>query len=128
MRLRALALGTLASLVFIFVGGCGSSSAPQIATVPVQGRITYQGKPLSKGSITFQPDDDGQPAHGEIQPDGTFELTTVAKGDGAVPGKHIVSVIGTEGKLVPRKFHDNKTSPVQIEVSRDKTEYPIDLR
>ena len=42
-----------------------------------------QGKPLTEGQIVFEPDNSGREAHGSIQPDGTFELSTFAKGDGA---------------------------------------------
>ena len=62
------------------------------ATVPVKGKVTYKGKPLTEGEIVFEPDNSGREAHGSIQPDGSFELTTFKTGDGAVPGTHRVAV------------------------------------
>lgn len=59
--------------------------------VPVTGKVIYNGKPLEFGTVTFQPSH-GQPARGDIQPDGTFTLSTYRLNDGAVLGKHKVRV------------------------------------
>ena len=78
--------------------GCGSDPSHYVGqTVPVKGKVTYKGKPLTEGQIIFEPDAGGREAHGSIQPDGTFELTTFTKGDGAVTGTHRVAV--TSGKV-----------------------------
>lgn len=75
------------STVLLVSVGC--ERGPQL--VPVEGRVTYQGKPLQFGSVTFQPPR-GQPAKGKIQPDGTFALSTFTRGDGAVTGPHKVRI------------------------------------
>ena len=49
------------------LAGCGPGEEPHPETVPVQGKVTYQGQPVPKGTVTFQPAS-GQPAVGEIQP------------------------------------------------------------
>jgi len=73
--------------------GCGSNH-PE--TAKVKGTVLIDGAPLTKGTVQFYPDE-GQPARGEIQPDGSFELTTFkTKGDGAVLGEHTVTVQATE--------------------------------
>ena len=41
---------------------------------------------MPKGTVTFL-SDGGQVATGEIQPDGTYKLSTFAEGDGALPGQ-----------------------------------------
>jgi hypothetical protein len=132
MRFRVLASIVLVAPLFISAGGCGSSGASQAApTVPVKGKVTYKGTPLTKGVVTFEPRNSGRPATGEIGPDGTFELTTLQKGDGAVPGKHRVSVSGTgpsvKKEVVPVKYNDVNTSKIEVEVTADKSDYPIDL-
>ena len=77
----------LALVMLLALAGCGALSAPQGATtVPVKGKVTHNGKPLTKGVINFQPEGAGKDATGEIQPDGTFVLTTYKKDDGAVVG------------------------------------------
>ncbi len=113
-------------------GGCDPSDGIQSAeTVPVKGTVTYKGKPLSKGVVTFEPRSTGRTATGEISPDGTYEMTTLKKGDGAALGKHRVSVSGTgptaKTELVPKKYAEATTSKVEVEVTKDKTDYPIDL-
>ena len=37
--------------------GCGSGEGPFLGTtVPVKGKVTFKGKPLTKGEIVFEPD------------------------------------------------------------------------
>ena len=46
--------------------------------------MTYEGKPVPKGTITFQADDPkGRNATGQIDPDGNYTLQTEKPGDGA---------------------------------------------
>ncbi|NLF06672.1 MAG: hypothetical protein GX594_01660 [Pirellulaceae bacterium] len=72
----------------ILFAGCGPSRP---ATAPVHGRVTYQGKPVVEGTIIFHPEK-GRQSIGEIAPDGTYKLTTFEPGDGALLGKHRVSI------------------------------------
>ncbi|HEX4412922.1 MAG TPA: hypothetical protein VH107_04785 [Lacipirellulaceae bacterium] len=74
-------------MAFSLVTGCHRGPA----MVPVSGKVLYNGKPLEFGTVTFQPPH-GQPARGDIQPDGTFTLSTYRLNDGAVLGKHKVRV------------------------------------
>ena len=63
---------------------------------PVKGRVLAKGQPLTKGTITFFPlGDPNFAASGEIQPDGTFELTSMMLGRierGVPEGKYRVTV------------------------------------
>lgn len=125
------AISLLASaLVLSACAGCGSSTGAFIgSTVPVKGKVTYKGKPLTRGEIVFEPDSGGREAHGTIGPDGGFELTTYKQGDGAVPGTHRVAVTGTSKQDgVPVRFRNVSSSRVEVEVSDEKSDYPIDLR
>ncbi len=92
----------------------------------------------------FQPDG-GQPARGEIQPDGTFVLTTNTLGDGATVGINRVRVTcyesqdrstpsGNESKsalgklLIPKKYTSIQTSGIEVEViDGDNPEVVIEL-
>jgi hypothetical protein len=113
-------------------GGCGRSSADPLPTVPVKGKVTYKGQPLVRGSVTFEPHGAGREAFGEIGADGTYVLTTSKEGDGTVAGPHRVSVTGGTGKgsagKIPSKYSSLTASGLEIEVSPDKTDYPIDLK
>ena len=122
----------LAAPWLLLLGGCGvSGGSPSVETVPVTGKVTYKGKPLAKGVVTFEPRTIGRTARGEIGPDGTFEMTTLKQGDGAALGKHRVSVSGTgptaKTELVLRKYAEANTSKLEVEVTKDKNDYPIDL-
>jgi hypothetical protein len=93
---------------------------------------------LTKGLVVFEPRNYGQTATGELTADGTFELTTIKPGDGAVPGKHRVCVNGTgtagldkktkkPKELIPAKYTQPNTSGLETEVSSEKTEYNFDI-
>jgi hypothetical protein len=121
---------TLATLALIPCVGCGPNEGPYVTpTVPVKGKVTYKGQPLTSGSVTFESEENGRESHGSIQSDGTFVMTTTREGDGAMPGNHRVAVIGKQGnQVVPVKYRNTSSSKVQVEVSEGKTEYPIELK
>jgi hypothetical protein len=91
------ALVVLAGSVLPLVG-CGGKERK---TAVVRGTLTYNGKPVPNGTISFVPES-GPAATGEIQSNGTYSLTTYRNGDGAVLGKHKVIIVAMEdmsGKL-----------------------------
>jgi hypothetical protein len=127
MRSLVLTLVLVGSLVPSMVG-CGSGArSPGARTAPVKGKVTYQGKPVKAGIVTFEPDGAGKEAMGTINSDGTFELTTYKPGDGAVLGNHRVAV-GNAGKAIPLKYASLASSKIEIEVTEGKTDYTIDLK
>ncbi len=83
---RMLAIATFGCLT---IASMGCNRGPEMA--PVQGKVLYNGNVLQFGSVTFQPQR-GQPARGEIQSDGSFELATFRPGDGAMVGLHKVKI------------------------------------
>lgn len=70
--------------------GCGGPKFP--SAVPVTGKVTLKGKPLSGGTIHFAPVDGKKtlPGFGVIQSDGTYTATTKVAKDGLTPGDFIV--------------------------------------
>ena len=87
----------LSAFLTIGLFGCNSGKAP---TYPVTGRVAFSdGKPLAGGTVEFQSayvTKDGEirvRARGQIQPDGTFSLSTFQPGDGAIAGKQRALVI-----------------------------------
>ena len=105
---------SMAALLALFLGGCGDKG-PKLA--PVKGAITYKGKPVPQGSIMFQPDE-GPAATAEIQ-DGNFTLKTFKDGDGAVLGKHKVTVISLpdQSGLLPENRNPLPTPLVPFDYS-----------
>lgn len=104
-------------------GGCGSG--PELAGV--RGTVQYDGKPLTDGKVLFTSVEHTQPAVGQINPDGTYVLSTVRPEDGATPGKYTVSVV-TDLKVRGRQLHVMCSGPAQLllEVEADK-ENTIDI-
>jgi hypothetical protein len=133
---------TIAALLIGATSGC-TETIDRPKTVPVQGKVTYKGEAVPKGSITFQPDQ-GQPSVADIQPDGTYRLSTFGQGDGAVPGHYRVFVIANTADptkmpgsspgwtppkdLVPPKYNKAETSGLETTVNEDKKEYNFDLQ
>jgi hypothetical protein len=79
----------LLSSSFLVSAGCRESGTATV--VPVKGKVLLDGEPLKFGSVTLQPTR-GQPARGDIGPDGEFTLSTYSPGDGAPIGRHTVKV------------------------------------
>ena len=128
--------------------GCGPKRP---AAAPVGGRVTYQGQPVASGRIMFQPEH-GRAAIGAIGPDGRYTLTTFDSGDGAVLGRHRVTIKSTrliggpvekpksildEGRvsggvprvewLVPEKFSRPESSSLTAEVKDGKNTIDFNL-
>src|SRR5262249_44449760 len=121
----------LATLLLSGTAGCTQNSEAHPQTVTVKGKVTYLGRPLMRGPINFLPDD-GRPAIGEIQADGSYSLSTFNSGDGAVLGHHRVVVTSTDGdptimpgspgyrppkELVPKKYMAADSSGLEANVS-----------
>jgi hypothetical protein len=79
-------------VILVLLAGCGGGR-----TAAVSGKVTYQGKAVTGGSLTFTPvaasgdREPGKPGSAEVQPDGRYVVGTYSRGDGAVIGPHRVS-------------------------------------
>lgn len=118
ITVASLALGGL-------LGGCGGG---ELATIPVTGKLTCQGKPVAGILIQLSPADGSEvevkPASGVTDAEGRFELTTYEEGDGAVAATHRVG-------LSPQNPDANLTcappDDLTFEVSDSSGELNIDL-
>jgi hypothetical protein len=116
-------------LLFIALAltGCGRGKPH----VPVTGTVKYADGSVPKGviaSITFQPASAGPESKGAsstINPeDGSFELSTVQPGDGALPGDYVVTLnildAYPRGKsVVPEKYRKVAETPLKATVDVD---------
>jgi hypothetical protein len=121
---RTLRLAAAAALIAL--AGCGGGNPK---TAPVKGTVTYKGRPVPNGTVTFIPES-GPTATGELGPDGSYTLTTFRRGDGAVPGRYTVVIVAMQdnaGRLpeertplpppiVPEKYTSAVTSDLRAEV------------
>lgn len=126
---RLAAAGLLLTLTLAPCWGCGGRgrAAASLKTVPVKGTVRLNGKPVTKGTVKFEPEVPGRTATGAIQADGSFTLSTYATDDGAVPGPHRVAIVGA-GPEVPTRYATFASSRIEVEVAPETTDYPIDLK
>jgi hypothetical protein len=110
-------------------GATGSGTSPSL--VPVKGKVTFKGQPVTTGTVRFEPDDYGRPATGKLQSDGTYVLTTLKEGDGVVPGHHRVSItdlnIKSKDGALLLKYLNTSKSKLEADVSAEKTEFAFEL-
>lgn len=107
----------------------------------VEGVVTLDGSPLSRGSVTFVPVEQGASATAEIGPDGRYEART-ATAVGLSPGEYLVTVRAREdaipnpgggapapGKLItPEKYGNSATSGFRFSVNPGDNEINLDLK
>ena len=132
----------------MLAGGCGSKSeGPQLASV--SGTVKFEGQPLENSQVVFLPDAPGAPpASGATDKNGYYRLMTRTPGDGAVVGKHRVTVsargpdkVLPEGQLatgllgntepgdplIPEKYFLPDTSGLTREVKSGRNTIDIEL-
>ena len=100
----------LVSLAGCSRGGAGVERS--IRTYAVKGKVVFaDGKPLTGGVVHFVPKKgSSDQAVGEIESDGSFQLTTRKLGDGAAPGEYKVYI----DPVSPRMLSDKSVKPVPI--------------
>jgi hypothetical protein len=78
-------ISLFAAACLFFLAGCGSS------VNSVAGKVSYQGQPVTGGSITLVPEaGGGKPAAANVQGDGTFAMAPGSDAGGAITGQHRV--------------------------------------
>jgi len=129
-KTRRFRSSAVACLMFAGCGGSTEQASTLLKPVPVKGSVLYKGKALTGGTVRFEPEDGGREASGNIEPDGTFTLTTFKAADGAVAGKHRVAVDppADKPKALPAKYKSAASSGIVLDVSIEKTEYVVDLK
>lgn len=83
-------LGAL--LILVLIAGCGEPSPFS----KVQGVVTLDGKPVPDATVAFRPTGGGHSAYGVTKSDGTYELSSLKPGDGALPGTHQVTITAVD--------------------------------
>jgi hypothetical protein len=123
----------IAAAILGSAAGCGNGY-PKCAIV--HGRVTYRGKPVGTGVVSFVRVDQAKtgglvrPATGDLQADGSYEMKTFRDGDGVLPGEYAVSIVSFDysGKrndlqrlpsLIPSKYGLPETSGLKAAVPAD---------
>ena len=125
--------------------GCGGASGPAVPAGPkasVKGKVTHDGKPVTKGTLTLD-SGKGYIASANLAADGTFELQG-ANGKEFPAGTYKVGVTPPANpppppgsatmpppptiEGLPEKFYSPANSGVTVEVKEGKQELSIDLK
>lgn len=118
------------------VAGCNSQSGEPAKTRPsvalVSGKVVdAAGKGVANAYVYFHPKEgSSNEASGPTAEDGTFNLSTFGKEDGAVPGKYVVTIephpnVKAGRPNIPAAYASEKSSPFKVEVKKDgKNEMP----
>jgi len=111
---------------FLPVAGC-QQKADLPPLVVTTGTVTYEGKPLSSGLVTFVPDvskgTTGPTGIGYIQKDGTFRIQT-AQQEGALIGHHKIRVKSVDASkfgepwLIPIEYDNPSKSGLTVEIKQ----------
>ncbi|OWK46803.1 hypothetical protein [Fimbriiglobus ruber] len=130
---------SLALVLMLAVSFAGCSGRPAVGKV--KGTVTLDGKPLPRGSITFETT--GQrPAMGTIENGEIIAVTLYDPGDGAVVGPNKVGIVSTDevygpsgipnpgekeppkakmivySSAVPKQYNDPGTSQLTVDIKK----------
>ncbi|NQV26494.1 MAG: hypothetical protein HQ518_19225 [Rhodopirellula sp.] len=99
-RRSVLILAALAPLFLLVISGCGGSVDEGRTRFNISGTVTYDGKPVPKGTIYFNP------AEGNVGPQGFAAIVngkynTSSEGKGTVGGHHTARIEGTDTAGLP---------------------------
>ena len=114
MSLKLTVLAVACGMLLSAVVGCGGSSST------ISGKVTYKGKPVENGAITFQPADGKGPSTGATIVGGSYQV------DDITPGPKIAEILGFEAIPFAKtteemaKQAEVKTPPVEA------TKIPVD--
>ncbi|HWL07041.1 MAG TPA: hypothetical protein VNQ76_01375 [Planctomicrobium sp.] len=124
------------SAIFVLLLGCSGKAEKKPKTIPVSGTVYYQGKPLPKGDVSFEPEQsadaiDVRPATGRIDSNGRYQMSTYVNGDGVVPGNYRVRVVSYKDggdsediasrriMAIPLRYGNSKNSGLTISIPEE---------
>lgn len=88
---------SLALTAGVMLSGCGKAKQPWEVVYPAKGIVSYKGRPLAGARITLIPQDSGIPESvrptATSQDDGSFQLGTYSRADGAPAGEYKALVL-----------------------------------
>jgi len=110
--------------------GAAKDKQPPPDAGSVRGKVTYQGKPLSIGFVTFVSDKDNRTFSANIQPDGTYALNK-----GIPVGKYKVVIEKSPSPpdknqkvvAIPDRFQAAATTPLVVTVNRGQNNLDLQL-
>jgi hypothetical protein len=130
-------------VVGILVVGC-NQGGDDLPRQPIWGTVTFEGKPLAKGMIQFQPATTEAVSAGALIDEGRYSID---RSGGLVPGTYKVIINASEGgrsaappkdqqagkprpvpkELIPRKYNAQTTLTVEVKKGEERS-FDFDLK
>lgn len=133
-RVRAGGRAAIVAVVFGLVAlGCRSGDRP----ITIWGKVTFQGQPVSEGTVQLNDEKTGRGAEVEIGPDGAYQATLPEGAYTVVILPPLLLVESKSGppdpqfkkvKNIPEKYRSTVTSGLTAAVSADKTVHDFDMK
>jgi hypothetical protein len=139
---RWLVASGLAVVLVWSSSGC-SNNATGDKLLPVSGKVTYKGEPLTTGTVILVADvEKGNTTkhepRGPIDNQGNYEVSVTAGQPGAPPGWYKIAVIAKKlpnpsnpyaitASLLPKKYESAKTSGLAFQVTENAADGAYDL-
>src|SRR5437879_6432336 len=101
--------------LIVSMAGCSGNDRPVRQKV----NVTLEGEPLAGVTVTFMSTANKRPAWGTTDEEGSFELTTYAAEDGAVPGEYKI-IVNSATPPGAGDLPEGLISPEVIKASRRK--------
>lgn len=125
--------------VLLWMVGC--SGGPDVEMIPVRGTVKFPDGTVPQGEraeVIFEPVAGGtnqlrKMAFGQIQPDGSFEMMTVAPGDGVIAGKYKVifevhkKAMDLES-LVAEEYTKPEKTPIEVVVESGAGPFDFEVK
>jgi hypothetical protein len=121
-----------ALLAVSLIGGCAKTGRQM---VPVHGAVTFQGKPVTEGTVQFNDPTNGDAPSADLKPDGTYAMT-VPEGHYTVSILPVLVNTGGDGVPnlvykttagIPAKYRDGTKSGLTADVSPTATQFDFAL-
>jgi hypothetical protein len=134
-----------AGLALLLTASCsGSPESSPVQPALVRGVVTYNGRSMTAGTVTFIPvkrdNDRINPGLAKIEPDGTFWVgnSNLSKPAGLRPGRYKVTVLsvkprpdgasGPVAKLqIPEEYTREESTPFEVDVVKGQNRFRLDL-
>jgi hypothetical protein len=132
--MRAVAVAVIALFVTVVVG-CESGDKP----ITVQGKVTFQGEPVTEGTVQFTDEKTGHGGEVNLGPGGAYQVVLPAGTYSVVVLPPLVEAkmknmdtppdtVFKKVKNIPVKYHSTVTSGLTAAVAADKTTHDFDLK
>jgi hypothetical protein len=133
------AAGVLWALSLVAFVGCSPAASDRVPVYPVEGTVSFGGKPIEGALIVLHPqagsDPKVLPARGQVDSAGKFTLTTYEAGDGAAAGEYSVTVVHTPlvtvagdavagPNVLPRKYATPTDTDLKVSITAGPNTLP----